>query len=279
MSSQNMQYFTTSEFAKICGVTKHTLFHYDEIGILKPEIVKQNGYRYYSIKQFYTFDMISILKQAGTSLSDIKKYINDQNPYHFLSILIEKEKQLTEEIRKTTLMRNQVKATIDMTKKALSSIYGTPSIENCEEEYFIIVKMSSKDSDREVLQKIREHFEYCGMQNDYCELLLGTIINKENLVKGLYEHPDYYSNKIAHKVKSDRLHIKPKGTYAVIIHKGAYSELPRSYELLKKFINDKNMIIDGNAYENDMLGYLAAGDPNEFVVKISIPIKEKDENK
>lgn len=277
MSNQNLQYFTTNEFAKICGVTKHTLFHYDEIGILKPEIVKQNGYRYYSIKQFYTFDMISILKQAGTSLSDIKNYINDQNPNHFLSILEEKEKQLSEEIRKTTLMRNQVIATIDMTKKALCSNCGIPSIKESEEEYFIVVKMSNKDSDREVLEKLREHFQYCGEQSDYCELLLGTIINKDNLEKGLYEYPDYYSNRIVHKIESDRFHIKPKGTYAVIIHKGAYSELPKSYDLLKKFISKKNMKICGNAYENDMLGYLAAGDPNEYVIKISIPIEVNKE--
>ena len=26
-------YFTTGEFAKICGVKKQTLFHYDDIGI------------------------------------------------------------------------------------------------------------------------------------------------------------------------------------------------------------------------------------------------------
>ncbi len=30
-------YFTTGEFAKLCKVKKQTLFHYDHIGILKPE--------------------------------------------------------------------------------------------------------------------------------------------------------------------------------------------------------------------------------------------------
>ena len=28
---------TTGEFAKICNVKKHTLFHYDDIGLLKPD--------------------------------------------------------------------------------------------------------------------------------------------------------------------------------------------------------------------------------------------------
>lgn len=97
MSIDYDQYFTTSEFAKVCGVTKHTLFHYDDIGILKPEIVKENGYRYYSYKQFYTFDIIAVLKGTGTPLNEIKEYIQDQNTLHFLSMLKQKQKQLVEE--------------------------------------------------------------------------------------------------------------------------------------------------------------------------------------
>jgi len=273
MPSKDKQYFTTNEFAEICGVTKHTLFHYDEIGILKPELVKSNGYRYYSIKQFYQYDMIFILKQAGTSLSEIKDYIMDQNPDHFLAILKQKEQRLKDEIRKTTLMRNKVISAIDKTEEALRSIYSVPYIEECEEEYFIIVKISGYDNDKEELQKIREHFEYCDEQSSDCDLLMGAIVSMENLIAGEYDKPDYYSNKIKHKVKSSRLRIKPKGTYAVIIHKGAYRELPKSYEKLKEFIVEKNMMLDGDAYENDMLSYLAAVDPNEFVVKISIPVK------
>ena len=61
------QYLTTGEFAEICGVTKHTLFHYDSIGILKPEHVGDNGYRYYSLKQFSTFDIISMLEGGGNA--------------------------------------------------------------------------------------------------------------------------------------------------------------------------------------------------------------------
>ena len=38
-------YLTTGEFAKLCGVKKQTLFHYDQIGILKPELSGENGYR------------------------------------------------------------------------------------------------------------------------------------------------------------------------------------------------------------------------------------------
>ncbi|MEG0685305.1 MAG: MerR family DNA-binding transcriptional regulator, partial [Coprobacillus sp.] len=48
MSKLREKYFTTGEFARICKVPKHVLFHYDEIGLFKPTIVKENQYRYYS---------------------------------------------------------------------------------------------------------------------------------------------------------------------------------------------------------------------------------------
>lgn len=71
--------FTTGEFAKLCNVRKDTLFYYDEIGLLKPEIIQDNGYRYYSANQLYLFDVISMLKECGTPLKEIREYITESN--------------------------------------------------------------------------------------------------------------------------------------------------------------------------------------------------------
>ena len=43
---------TCGTFAKICGVEKHVLFHYDEINLFKPAYVNDKGYRYYSYRQY-----------------------------------------------------------------------------------------------------------------------------------------------------------------------------------------------------------------------------------
>lgn len=62
----------TKEFAKLCGVEKRTLFHYDEIGLLKPIIVRENGYREYAMEQLGHMDMIKIFQASGYSLAEIK---------------------------------------------------------------------------------------------------------------------------------------------------------------------------------------------------------------
>ena len=95
--SDTDRYLKTSDFAKLCGVTKDTLFHYEELGLLTPEIRTENGYRYYSVKQFFTYDIIAILKDTGTSLKDIKSYIENLDTDNFISLLSEKYRVLEQE--------------------------------------------------------------------------------------------------------------------------------------------------------------------------------------
>lgn len=67
MSEENKK-FRIGEFARVNGVTKHTLIHYDDIGLLTPAITGENGYRYYIDKQYSDFSNISQLKELGLSL-------------------------------------------------------------------------------------------------------------------------------------------------------------------------------------------------------------------
>lgn len=72
---QKTRYLTTGEFARLAGVTKHTLFHYDEIGLFQPELTDTNGYRYYTVDQLDVFDIIYTLKNLGMPLGQIRDYL------------------------------------------------------------------------------------------------------------------------------------------------------------------------------------------------------------
>ena len=69
------RYIKTGEFAKLVGVTKHTLFYYDKIGLFSPEIKLENGYRFYSFDQLDVFDVIQTLRELDVSLEEIKDSI------------------------------------------------------------------------------------------------------------------------------------------------------------------------------------------------------------
>ena len=106
-------YFSTGEFAKLCNVNKKTLFHYDEIGLFKPEIVKENGYRYYSIYQLEIFDMIYTLRDLGVPLKEIKSFMDKRNPNSVVELFEYKTNEIENEIkllrRKQEIMSNKMK--------------------------------------------------------------------------------------------------------------------------------------------------------------------------
>ena len=61
------------EVARLFNISKDTLRYYDKIGILKPEINKENGYRFYDIRHLEQLGLILGIKYLGISLSEIKE--------------------------------------------------------------------------------------------------------------------------------------------------------------------------------------------------------------
>lgn len=64
--------YTVKEFAKLAGVSARTLHYYHELGLLKPESVGANGYRYYGDASVLILQQILFYRELGLSLEQIK---------------------------------------------------------------------------------------------------------------------------------------------------------------------------------------------------------------
>lgn len=67
--------YTINKLAAISGLTVRTLRFYDEIGLLKPAYIADNGYRYYQEKQLLLLQQILFFRELGFELKDIKKIL------------------------------------------------------------------------------------------------------------------------------------------------------------------------------------------------------------
>ncbi len=47
--------FTVKQLSKLAGITPRTLHYYDEIGLLRPARMGENGYRYYDENPWYGY--------------------------------------------------------------------------------------------------------------------------------------------------------------------------------------------------------------------------------
>ncbi|QFG21521.1 MerR family transcriptional regulator [Actinomadura sp. WMMB 499] len=59
---------TIRQVAARAGVTARTLRHYDEIGLLRPSRVGENGYRYYDADALARLESVLLLRDVGLSL-------------------------------------------------------------------------------------------------------------------------------------------------------------------------------------------------------------------
>ena len=275
-NQKGKKHYTSGEFARLCGTTKETLRHYDNVGILKPAEVGENGYRYYTNGQFFDFDLITTLKEAGCSLAEIKSYTEYYEPEVFLSGMKDKLSQLEAEKRKIESMQRLLQRAIETTEYALTEEYYKPRLVTCEEEYLITIKVAhaSEQSFSDMVHDLRDHFMHLEERDLWDEYCVGYIILKETLEQGRY-FESYYYTRIHTKREDERLQVRPAGQYVTMLHKGDYSTLPQSYDIIKKFIAENDLEICGNSYEYELVSYLATQEMKDYIIQISVQVRPR----
>jgi DNA-binding transcriptional MerR regulator len=102
--------FTVKQLSETAGVTPRTLRYYDEIGLLKPSRVGDNGYRYYDDEALLRLQQILLYRELGMPLEDIKE-IMGRRDFDVLGAL-EGHK---EELRKRIARMERLVTTVDDT--------------------------------------------------------------------------------------------------------------------------------------------------------------------
>lgn len=82
--------FTIGQFAKLHEINKKTLMWYDEIGILKPAVIRENGYRYYSFAQSSILETILMLRELNVSISEIQNFLKNRSAFSFETLMTDK---------------------------------------------------------------------------------------------------------------------------------------------------------------------------------------------
>ncbi|MGV4986810.1 MerR family transcriptional regulator [Streptomyces sp. NRAIS4] len=87
-----------AEVARMSGVTSRTLRYYDEIGLLTPDHVGTNGYRYYEVDQLLRLQQILILRRLDLGLPQITEILGRQTDQvqalrgHLEQLLVEQDR-------------------------------------------------------------------------------------------------------------------------------------------------------------------------------------------
>ena len=102
--------FTVKQLSKMAGVTPRTLHHYDDIGLLKPSQIGENGYRYYGEEALIKLQQILFYRELDFPLEEIRR-IMGRRDFDLLGAL----QSHKDALQKKSARLSQLLATVDNT--------------------------------------------------------------------------------------------------------------------------------------------------------------------
>ncbi|MCY8837521.1 MerR family transcriptional regulator [Bacillus atrophaeus] len=272
MSEDIKKYFTTGEFAKLCHVKKQTLFHYDEIGLLSPEIKKENGYRYYSYNQFELFQVIGLFKEVGVPLKRIKQLLKGKTPEDIVALLKEKSFEMENKIKKFKHLQTIIQTKVKLTEQALETDFSSVSFQYLEEEKFMISRNTLNLPERKYIAAISELIRYVQLHELDEGYPVGGIFAREQILKKDFYNYSHFYIKVQEGIEKINYHVRPKGLYAVGYQKG--DEAEDAYRRIIQFIEKNRMRMGEYAYEEYMLDEVVVDGLENQITKILLQVKE-----
>lgn len=263
-------YYKIGQISKLYKISTDILRHYDKIGLVSPDFVGENGYRYYSKKQIWKLNTIRNFRNLGISLKDIKEFLDERNIKSAEEIIEFQLETVEEKIKKFTELKEELENKLENIEFFKNfKDFNKPIVKFIPKRKFLRSK-GKFDKDWEIDFEIKTLNDKTKYDNDFIltNNEIGATISKENFLKG--EYTTFSESFIINEVKGEEIE---EGNYLTIVFKGKYNESYKYYNMLKLFIKDNNLDVIGDIHEIYHIDIHITENPNEFITEIQIPVK------
>lgn len=270
---------STGEFARMCNVSRELLVHYDKIGLLKPKQVTENGYRYYSLRQLYLFDVIRFFVDTGMSTKEVRSYLENRSTELFLDTIQDSLDALRRQRDLLDARIGMMEKMRYLTQRATLLPKGKGQLAFWDDVWLLSTPLETRERTQEAYARAMSvHSDFCRNVGGTSKFPLGRIVN----VPDRANPQEFYYDRLVTWVSEpglrtrqalgERLVKKPRGTYAVILHQGGTSSAWRSYALLFEFLDTVGLEPQGPLYEMDVNSYLMSASTDDYLLHISVRV-------
>ena len=270
-----------SEFAKISTISRKTLIYYDQIGLLSPEVIEENGYRYYTFRQLETVGTILALKQIGISLKEIKSYLDHRSP-ELITHLFQTQKDVIDaEIKRLQILSEQLSLNIQNIEIACSTPLEKIQIAYQEEEPIIKVEIPKNIDDTYLTD---EFIAFCEteLKRRFFLAPIGIIFSEQLVQEQNYDIPSYYYIRSPYPDDESQRFIKPAGNYLLLHLKcdeisGQLEQdvLTNISQQIDQYLHHHHLMTLGELYVNFLIDELCTPEEQLWVTQLSIKVLPK----
>ena len=268
------KYLSIGDFSKLSSIARKNLIYYDNIGILKPAFVKENGYRYYSYNQLDEVTIIMTLKDLGIPLKKIKNYMGNVSADNFIDLISIQKQKILEELNRLNQMNYIIEQRTNNIPVTSNIDCEKILLENCNEEILFLgqeMKFNINSFDEDFVNFLH----YSKNKKLVYGYPLGVYINYEEAIKDNIENYRYF-----YKVSSDmdcaEKTIKSAGLYIIAYDNSYLAEDVEIFNKINEFIEENHLSIYGNVYVENISDEIITKNPDKYFSRISIQVEKAD---
>ncbi|NBI09595.1 MerR family transcriptional regulator [Colidextribacter sp. OB.20] len=251
-------WLTSGAFAALCGTTKETLRHYKDVGLLLPAHRGDNGYFYYDAEQFYDFYAISIFRQTGTPLEEIRRCLRGQDAAQTMDLLREQRSRLEAERQKLEHMDFVLSSALRNLEFGPDMV---PQTAWFDAEHLLAIPareleglMSPAASEEEMLISVLERCRaLCGQYGVRTDFQLGAIHRPGE--QGGPRAISHLYTRLKEKADFPYYMEKPAGNYLYVCCRGRW-DISEGYAALEAHICRQGLRTEGFFYACDLAGFI-----------------------
>lgn len=266
--------FSIGEISKLFNIDVRLLRHYDKISLLKPEFVnEENGYRYYSTRQFECLNTIHYLRSLNMPLPKIREFFENRDDKKMLEILKEQKKQVEEERKQLDRIERKIESRLLQIEDTFKTEFDKIEERTLKDRQIAVLKKELSISD-DLEQPIRELAKRNSLHAVMFLGKVGVSISSSNLQEGKF---DKFSSVFVVIEPEDNCHENlsclPGCNYLTLRFQGTHKDAEVSYIKMLRYMKERGYVLAGDSLEFALIDYGLTNDPSKFITEIQIPYK------
>ncbi|MEY8281208.1 MerR family transcriptional regulator [Oscillospiraceae bacterium 52-8] len=257
------------EFSRLTGIARDNLRFYDRIGLLKPALRGDNGYRYYTRHQLGSAYLISSLRLLGVGLEEIRRYSADRTPDKMLALFADQEARIQAEIARLREASEIMERYANMAREALYHRESQFLVEERKRERIFLCPPTPAVADTDEAEILAYECAIGhGINPGYP---LGALIPREGFPPAAKNPPYRYYFMAGQGGNA----WKPAGLYAVAYATGKGDDAPHLCQRLLDFVRERGLAVAGDAYGQYLLDDLAVQTPELYCSRLEILVERR----
>jgi DNA-binding transcriptional MerR regulator len=269
-----MTYYTIGEAGKICNISGKTLRYYEKIGLISPDMIGENDYRYYSRETLLTIPVIKYYKQMGFTLREMRDLVNG-SPYKKIEQNFREKLSALERERQSLLDQEaMLKDWYDLIVEGsvvMESGASEPCLKYFEPARYCMFEQPYNPDYRDAIINI----EFTNFLEQIENEVVGPVIRSFNSFREKMAGECKFMRILQQTIRACPEDVSVNyrgGMMLACYHIGAHERLNETYEKMIRWADEHGCNCSGGAHERYIVDYWTTNEESHFVTEVALEI-------